>query len=60
MLLLSSNFKKNFRNTINMSNGLNPDQEQGSIGPDLGFVCLFDLILYDPSTVFQLNKDGSS
>ena len=23
------------------------------------FVCLFDLILYVPSTIFQLNKDGS-
>ena len=22
--------------------------------------CLFDLILYIPSTIFQLNKDGSS
>ena len=25
-----------------------------------GFVCLFDLILYAPSTIFQLNRDGSS
>ena len=24
------------------------------------FVCLFDLILYVPSTIFQLNKEGSS
>ena len=24
------------------------------------FVCLFDLILYLPSTIFQLNRDGSS
>ena len=23
-------------------------------------VCLFDLILYVPSTIFQLNRDGSS
>ena len=23
-------------------------------------VCLFDLILYDPSTIFLLNGDGSS
>ena len=23
------------------------------------FVCLFDLILYVPSTIFQLNMDGS-
>ena len=23
-------------------------------------VCLFDLILYTPSTIFQLNRDGSS
>ena len=24
------------------------------------FVCLFDLIIYVPSTIFQLNRDGSS
>ena len=24
------------------------------------FVCLFDLILYVPSTIFQLSRDGSS
>ena len=24
------------------------------------FVCLFDLILYVPSTIFQLNGDGST
>ena len=23
-------------------------------------VCLFDLLFYVPSTIFQLNKDGSS
>ena len=23
-------------------------------------ICLFDLILYFPSTIFQLNRDGSS
>ena len=23
-------------------------------------ICLFDLILYIPSTIFQLNRDGSS
>ena len=26
----------------------------------LGFVCVFDLILYVPSKIFQLNRDGSS
>ena len=26
----------------------------------INFVCLFDLILYVPSTIFQLNRDGSS
>ena len=24
------------------------------------FICLFDLILYVPSTIFQINRDGSS
>ena len=27
---------------------------------DLFCFCLFDLILYVPSTIFQLNRDGSS
>ena len=44
MLLLSSaDFfqsylfqKKYFRNTIRVSNGLNPDQNRRSVGPDLG------------------------
>ena len=26
----------------------------------LAFACLFDLILYVPSTIFQLYRDGSS
>ena len=26
----------------------------------LSLVCLFDLTLYVPSTIFQLNRDGSS
>ena len=66
-----------------MSNGLDPDQEQRSVGPDLDpnclhrlsavdklpqaskefstvLFCLFDLILYVPSAIFQLNRDGSS
>ena len=28
--------------------------------PILICACLFDLILYIPSTIFQLNRDGSS
>ena len=31
-----------------------------SIRPIQCFVCLFDLILYVPSTFFQLYRDGSS
>ena len=27
---------------------------------NIGLFCLFDLILYVPSTIFQLNRDGSS
>ena len=36
--------------------------ESQSQNPELRnlFVCLFDLILYVPSTIFQLNRDGSS
>ena len=35
------NFPKNaFRNTIRVSNGLDPDWERSSVGPDLGPNCL--------------------
>ena len=48
MLLLSSadfhsklNFSKDyFWNTIRVSNDLDPDQDQPSMGPDLGPTCL--------------------
>ena len=35
---------------------------KGGVGGGKAFVevCLFDLILYVPSTIFQLNRDGSS
>ena len=29
-----------FRNTIRVSNSLNPDQDQQNVGPDLGSNCL--------------------
>ena len=32
----------------------------GTTTIDGNFVCLFDLIPYVPSTIFQLNRDGSS
>ena len=31
-----------------------------NFGVNQGFAGLFDLILYVPSTIFQLNRDGSS
>ena len=40
---------------------LDPIQEKTIIVlMTLLFVCLFDLILYVPSTIFQVNRDGSS
>ena len=37
-------FSKNyFKNTVTASNGLNPDQDQSTIGPDLGPNCLLRL-----------------
>ena len=46
MLLLSSAdflqnelFQKEFRNTISVSNSLDPDQDRHSVGPDLGLNC---------------------
>ena len=32
--------KNSFRNTIRVSNGLDPDQDRHSVGPDLGPNCL--------------------
>ena len=55
MLLMSSadfflNFLKNyFRNTISMSNSLDPDQGQHSVGPDQGSNCLQRLAANDQS-----------
>ena len=55
--------KKKFRNTIRVPNSLDPDQDKQNVGPDLGpncfqmlslDFCLFDLILYVPSTIIQL------
>ena len=34
------NSKKSFRNTIKVSNGLDPDQDQRFVGPDLHPNCL--------------------
>ena len=42
LLLLSADFfQNNFcRNTIRVPNGLDPDQDRHSVGPDLGPNCL--------------------
>ena len=40
-----STFSKNsFRNTIRMSNGLDPDQDRHSVGPDLGPNCFANVV----------------
>ena len=57
MLLLSSadvfsksTFSYNsFRNTIRVSNGLDPDQDRRSVGPDLGPNCFQRLSADDKS-----------
>ena len=38
-----------FRNTIRVSNGLDPDQDRRSVGPDLGPNCLQKLSADDKS-----------
>ena len=58
MLLLSSGdffskltfLKKSFRNTIRVSNGLDPDQDH-SVGPDLGPNCLQRFTADDKSCI---------
>ena len=42
-------FKIPFRNTIRVSNGLDPDQDRHSVGPDLGPNCLQRLSADDKS-----------
>ena len=42
-------FKKSFRNTIRVSNSLDPDQDQNFVGPDLGPNCLQRLSADDKS-----------
>ena len=53
MLLLLSAEKKISGNTIIMSNHLDPDQDQHSVGPDLGPNCLQRLAVDDKSSRWQ-------
>ena len=61
MLLLSSadffsklTFSKNsFRNTIRVSNGLDPDKDRRAVGPDLGPNCLQRLSADDKNCRLQ-------
>ena len=39
---------------------IRPSFQTSSKGTGVCFFCLFDLILYAPSTIFQLDRDGSS
>ena len=49
----------NYNSNSNYNNAhQNNYSQRGNIGS--GFVCLFDLILYVPSAIFQLNRNGSS
>ena len=64
MLLLSSAdffqiqfFKKNLiRNSIRVSNSLDPDQDRRSVGPDLGPNCLQRVSADNNSRRFQRNN----
>ena len=56
LLLLSADFfsnltfsKNSFRNTIRLSNRLDPDQDRQNVGPDLGTNCLHKLSADDKS-----------
>ena len=64
MLMLSSadfffkfnSFKRSFRNSIGMSNGLDPDQDRHVVGPDLGPNCLQRLSLISRQQKLPLSK----
>ena len=45
--------KKSFRNSTRVSNGLDPDQDRHSVGPDLGPNCLPRLSADDKSTLVR-------
>ena len=45
---------------LNVSVNLDVNQYPSGPKPGLAFVCLFVLIIYIPSTIFQLNRDVSS
>ena len=45
--------KKSFMNTIKVSNNLNPDQDQNSVGLDLGLNCLQKLSADDKGPPYQ-------
>ena len=50
LILFKSTFSKNsFKNTIRLSNNLNPDQAPHFVGPDLGPNCLKRLSSDDTS-----------
>ena len=55
LLLLSADFfsKKLFRNTIRVSNGLEPDQDRHSVCPGLGQNCLQSLLADNKSCRLQ-------
>ena len=53
-------FKKLFQNTIRVSNSLDPDQDQHSIGPDLGSSCLQRLISNRQRLMRKLNFSKNS
>ena len=50
-------FRKSFRNTIRVSNSLNPDQAQHFVGPDLGPNCLQRLSADDTNVTPDLGSN---
>ena len=51
-----NSFKRSFRNSIGMSNGLDPDQDRHVVGPDLGPNCLQRLSLISRQQKLPLSK----
>ena len=52
-------FKNSFRNTIIVSNGLDPDQDRHAVGPDLGSNCLQRLSVDDENRHQQGKSYGT-
>ena len=59
-MLLLSPADNNFRNTIRLVNGLDPDQDRCYVGPDLGLKCLQRILADDKKSLIGVLVEQQS